>query len=198
MIYFLHAPELGRIKIGTAGDVEARLMRIRDGAPLALNLLATCPGDRNIEHKLHKHFAAFRVYREWFVENESLSTLIDTLSGLGEHEQRNLLDGLLIDRTVRLAFDKPQERSAFSDCLLFWIKIHGSKRFCEVARLSPEMETAVRLRGSIIGALPFSRLLAVDPIPFIGFWPFTDDQLRRLRREIDAQICAIEARRDAA
>lgn len=78
-VYFIRSggPD-GFIKIGvTSGRVEARLSSLQTGNPHKLTVLATIDGGPEVELKLHRRFAAFRVDGEWFRAAPELLAFID-------------------------------------------------------------------------------------------------------------------------
>ncbi|HEU4583634.1 MAG TPA: GIY-YIG nuclease family protein [Polyangiaceae bacterium] len=68
-----------RIKIGKADRPEQRLRDLQTGSPVELELLATEPGDRDVEHKRHRQFAGDRVQGEWFAASSELLQHIDEI-----------------------------------------------------------------------------------------------------------------------
>lgn len=67
MIYFIQDAAAHLIKIGyTEGDSEGRLKALQTGNPSGLVLLATVPGDKAEERRLHELFAHARDRGEWF------------------------------------------------------------------------------------------------------------------------------------
>lgn len=75
-VYFLQAREYGRhIKIGTSGNVEARL-RSYTSLPFECDLRAVVPGDHETESTIHLIFAKFRKRGEWFEPVEAVEKLV--------------------------------------------------------------------------------------------------------------------------
>lgn len=74
VVYF--AERDGLIKIGMSGVVEKRM------AALHCSLLATYPGGRDLERRMHERFAADAVGGEWFKPSPELRNLI---RGLQQH-----------------------------------------------------------------------------------------------------------------
>lgn len=70
MIYFIQAGVThGPVKIGFVEDdtdVETRRRKLQVGNAERLYIVATMPGDRDREHRLHKRFAEGRITGEWF------------------------------------------------------------------------------------------------------------------------------------
>ena len=62
--YFIHAPILGRIKIGKSTNVKARFAGLSCASPEWLILLGVLDGDR--ENEMHGRFSNYRVKHEWF------------------------------------------------------------------------------------------------------------------------------------
>lgn len=69
-VYFLHAPELRRVKIGWSRDPGRRAQRLRcvnrELAPFKTQLLATIDGGHIVERCLHRRFSDHHVSGEWF------------------------------------------------------------------------------------------------------------------------------------
>jgi hypothetical protein len=65
-VYFLEAPSLELIKIGTSVDVIGRIAGLRLILPVETELLKVIPGGQAEEFTLHRKFAAQRVRGEWF------------------------------------------------------------------------------------------------------------------------------------
>lgn len=77
MIYFAQATDGGPVKIGTSADVDTRLHQLEQhyGKPLAL--LATLPGGREEEARIHARFAHLRLGRtEQFLPNRELMSFL--------------------------------------------------------------------------------------------------------------------------
>ena len=72
LVYYVQFGD--RIKIGTTIDLPWRLHDVPCDA-----VLATEPGDRQLEHQRHEQFAEFRIYREWFRPGRPLMDHIATL-----------------------------------------------------------------------------------------------------------------------
>lgn len=75
LVYFLHNPQTGLIKIGTTVNYYARLNELQGQQETELNLLGLMEGDIVIETALHLRFARFRLPRkvsggqpEWFLD----------------------------------------------------------------------------------------------------------------------------------
>jgi hypothetical protein len=62
--YFIHAPILGRVKIGKSKKVKARFADLSCASAEWLVLLGVLDGD--IESKMHARFGKYRVKGEWF------------------------------------------------------------------------------------------------------------------------------------
>jgi hypothetical protein len=72
-VYFIQVGEDGPIKIGIAGNVEARLMECQVGIPYELRVRAVIPqGDRQMERELHGRFQSHWIRGEWFMPHADL------------------------------------------------------------------------------------------------------------------------------
>ncbi|MFE4263438.1 GIY-YIG nuclease family protein [Streptomyces sp. NPDC056883] len=60
-------PATGPVKIGFTGDdATKRLRSLQTGSPVPLTVLAEFAGTKQLEAKLHRHFAGRRLHGEWF------------------------------------------------------------------------------------------------------------------------------------
>jgi hypothetical protein len=66
MTVYLIGSESGVVKIGYSADPDRRLSVLQSGSHLALNVLATFEGGRELESRLHDWFNAHRIRGEWF------------------------------------------------------------------------------------------------------------------------------------
>ena len=66
--YFLHAPEVGRVKIGHTNALKKRIYALRGSSPTRLELVGTVIGGSAREKNLHERFRDFRVFGEWFTD----------------------------------------------------------------------------------------------------------------------------------
>lgn len=67
--YFIHAPDVGMVKIGYSIDPEERLLSLQIGSPCKLYLIAKYPGDVEDERALHARFSSYRSHGEWFKDS---------------------------------------------------------------------------------------------------------------------------------
>lgn len=69
------------VKIGIAIDVNRRLSDLQMGSVEPLEMLATGPGGRTVEQRLHRRYEAQHVRGEWFeLEPGQLRHLISAVS----------------------------------------------------------------------------------------------------------------------
>lgn len=67
MIYFVQGIQSKLIKIGyTDTSLESRLKTLQSGSPDILRVIGTAHGSRREEQFLHRLFARYNVYGEWF------------------------------------------------------------------------------------------------------------------------------------
>jgi hypothetical protein len=71
-VYFIQAGAGGPIKIGVAVDPAARLEMLQCGNHLRLRIVGECDGGLAQERSLHKRFASFRIWGEWFFPADEL------------------------------------------------------------------------------------------------------------------------------
>lgn len=78
-IYFITAPEAGRIKIGYTTKPEKRISGLMTSSAYRLETLRIIEGTREQEQAMHDRFAYLRVHREWFSDCAELREFIETL-----------------------------------------------------------------------------------------------------------------------
>lgn len=76
-VYFIKNPETGLIKIGTAKNVFARVFSLMSQHKTGLRILGLIDGDVRQEKKLHRRFADYNNYDEWFNPSEAILNFID-------------------------------------------------------------------------------------------------------------------------
>lgn len=79
-VYFV-AGEVGAVKIGSARDVNKRLIDLQCGSPITLKVLATVEGGQKREREYHRQFAAHRLHGEWFSRTPEIEAEIARLQG---------------------------------------------------------------------------------------------------------------------
>lgn len=91
-VYFIAAPSLGLIKIGSTGAVERRISAIQRGVPVPTALIGVIAGGAKREVELHKKYAAHRVHGEWFSEviRPELELLLTDQTVIEEFPAENL------------------------------------------------------------------------------------------------------------
>jgi hypothetical protein len=78
-IYFVHAPESCRIKIGYTTEPYRRINALTTSSPFALETLCVIPGTVAEEKALHRRFSHIRQHREWFTDCPESREYIDAL-----------------------------------------------------------------------------------------------------------------------
>lgn len=71
-VYFLDAPSVNRIKIGTGICPEDRLNAVRLMSPVPVVLIGMIVGGRTREAELHEKFKERRVHGEWFDADQAM------------------------------------------------------------------------------------------------------------------------------
>ena len=67
IVYVIHAPEVGRLKIGQTKNLKQRLKALKAFSPVELRLVASFPPESgHSEGSLHRRFGASRLHGEWF------------------------------------------------------------------------------------------------------------------------------------
>lgn len=70
-VYFLHAPDLRRVKVGTSTRPVQRVAGVRHETGvrhLPLVLIGCLNGGRHLERLMHERFAEYHVSGEWFCD----------------------------------------------------------------------------------------------------------------------------------
>lgn len=76
-IYFLRpVGKIGPIKIGFSSDPVGRLGSYMAWSPVALEVIVTTPGNRDLERTIHNCFADCHSHCEWFHPHQRLLTAI--------------------------------------------------------------------------------------------------------------------------
>lgn len=65
-VYVIHATGTSLIKLGYSTNPQKRLSELQTASPHKLQILASWPGNRAREKRLHRHMAQFRREGEWF------------------------------------------------------------------------------------------------------------------------------------
>lgn len=78
-IYFLHAKEVRRIKIGFTTNLNARLRELKMGSPTELILFNYVRGTFHLEQVLLGVFAKYRLHGEWFESSEDIIKFVEKL-----------------------------------------------------------------------------------------------------------------------
>lgn len=76
-VYFMRVGETGPIKIGFTKNVRHRLSVVQVDNPTLVRLIAVTEGGRKEEFQLHKRFAKYRLYGEWFEPSTELLEYIN-------------------------------------------------------------------------------------------------------------------------
>lgn len=88
-VYFLHAKEVGLVKIGySINPLSKRMGAVHSHCPYDLELLGVVrvPNGITSERKLHKELQKFRHNREWFRYEEELAAKISALVSVGHYD----------------------------------------------------------------------------------------------------------------
>lgn len=80
-VYFIQDGHSGAVKIGVARYPQNRMRELQVGASAQLRLIATVPGGRMLERKLHDDFRHLRIRGEWFLNAPELRSAIKELRG---------------------------------------------------------------------------------------------------------------------
>ena len=78
-VYFISAPSLRAVKIGSAMNPVERYRGIQTASAIDLHLVAVIDGGKSEEKALHRRFAEYRRRGEWFSCKGSLAEFIKSL-----------------------------------------------------------------------------------------------------------------------
>lgn len=88
-IYFIHAPDVNRIKIGYAYNHWRRFKGISTSSPIEIEGIGVIRGDRVVENAIHRRFAHLRYRFEWFDFKPELQNFVRDLSSPWEGSDLN-------------------------------------------------------------------------------------------------------------
>lgn len=211
MIYFITDGEF--IKVGTAGNVRARISGLTGGNARKLTLLASCGGGKRLEKRLH-HVLPRRAVpsREWYRPSTVLSDLIASVAaGDGSAEYlASLVEKMEASKAAAKAAAKESNRAHKAEFLARsaammnrLVEKHG---VAKVLEYSGQTIGALDLqcKGKITpGSLVFARLGVLDPdevweltcpgqprrmVPAPTMLP----ELREAQKALNALICKAE------
>lgn len=99
-VYFIHNPDLDRVKIGfTAGPVYKRLRQLQTSASAKLAIIAvgfgSTWGSARTEALLHRFLAALKLEGEWFSNSEKLRQVAECFSDYTDFEELDRADAAL-------------------------------------------------------------------------------------------------------
>ena len=76
-VYFVQHPDDEYIKIGTTGNLPARLAQLRKEYGASLKLLGFMDGDKTVEKSLHQRFSADKRFGEWFKASDGIKLFVE-------------------------------------------------------------------------------------------------------------------------
>lgn len=82
LVYFIESPAAKAIKIGITTNLPQRIAALQSASGVALVVLATVPGARTDEARLHRRFSAQRMSGEWFTNDGDLRAFVDRIAPL--------------------------------------------------------------------------------------------------------------------
>lgn len=124
-VYFVYAPSLEVVKIGTAQDIEKRLAGIRGMCPVPLTLLGSIFGGVQVERWLHFHCYRDRSHYEWFRWTSRVQDIVRRVLAHGDSAALVMCPGhLAADRGRRRAglLPLPMERGGRATGERFYLK----------------------------------------------------------------------------
>lgn len=131
MIYLIRSGQY--VKIGISECPRKRIASIQTSNPEPIELLATAPGGRELEARLHSRFANLRHNREWFHDDISIREEIARLSG-AEAVRQLEPDGAVdnwrfeIKRKPRRATRRNAGSTAEDEWYYWVIRVHSDGR----------------------------------------------------------------------
>jgi len=78
-IYFMEAPDIQRIKIGTNHHIKRRIISIKASSPVPVTLIKAIEGGRTKEKDIHQRFKHLRQHGEWFIRTPELMQAISEI-----------------------------------------------------------------------------------------------------------------------
>lgn len=90
-VYFIHAPEVGRIKIGFTQNLAFRLRELEMGSPTHLLLMRSVQGTLHLEQTILSLFHKYRLHGEWFSAAPVLVRFIERLKDGTKYSSEELL-----------------------------------------------------------------------------------------------------------
>lgn len=78
-VYFVRDESSGLVKIGYSYDVDLRLRSLQGQSSAPLKLILCMRGNRELEQRTHRVFAAYRHHGEWFERKGMLDQFISDL-----------------------------------------------------------------------------------------------------------------------
>ena len=93
-VYFLAAGDSGAVKVGYAGDIEARLASIQTGNHHAVTVLFSIAAVHYAEKVLHNVLMPQRIRGEWFRHGDEVEHLIECLRKLRSAEPKGIVKAI--------------------------------------------------------------------------------------------------------
>ena len=113
VVYFLECK--GRIKVGFSRQLPRRIATLGSGNPDRITLLATLPGGRSLESRIHADLAAHRHKNEWFDDCAEVRAAITKFSAIA-HAEANRLEAADL-ASIELSHPEARPRIEFPN---FW------------------------------------------------------------------------------
>lgn len=100
-VYFLHCPEMNRVKIGRSDDPLGRFMELRRYAPAPLYMAGYYAAPKEEEKRVHEMFAHLHRWQEWFEFAPELQEYIEAKSELLAEADEPPIGAIAIAKTGR-------------------------------------------------------------------------------------------------
>jgi hypothetical protein len=169
VVYFIQAGSDGAIKIGFAKNLANRLRSLRGGNAAPLRVLATVPGGRELEVRIHKALHKNRLRLEWFEPTTEIKALALLASVRGLPPVIRWLEQKESEISVpEIDFSETDDVLAdIAELLVIGLKHsvarHGIKAVAEAAGKSRDrIEAMISGRASDLPFTSFIRLVELD------------------------------------
>lgn len=183
MIYFVHAPEVERIKIGHSADCKRRLSDFTVGCPVKLNLLVTSHGSHTDEQALHRVFKAAHHRGEWFNATPELMGFCKLLLSVADPVRPVLIQQRISSHEHRRnsRWDTALEVQRLRECTVNFIRKHGKAATRELTGASRKTVDLWSVGGVSISAVPLFKLATHDSDTFVPFFGYRIERCTELR-----------------
>lgn len=168
IVYFIQAGKDGPIKIGTTTNLSKRVRAIAQGGPDVITVLASIPGGRSLEARLHRALHESRRRLEWFHPTPEVRALAILAASRGIDPVLRWLEVKERETTVR-EFDFSPSSDLKSDvrwllklAVRHAVERHGIEKVAASIGRSRDRVEAI-MRGASMPVECFIQLAVLDP-----------------------------------